>query len=54
MEQNIGTWQRVGSVAGGLALMYVGARRPRVAKVIQATGVGLVLRGLAGYCPAPL
>ena len=51
MEQNIGTWQRVGSVAGGLALLYMGARRPRVAAVTRATGVGLVLRGMAGYCP---
>ena len=51
MEQNIGTWQRVGSVAGGLALMYVGARRPRLAAFTRATGVGLVLRGVSGYCP---
>ena len=51
MEQNIGTWQRVGSVAGGLALLYWGARRPRVAALTRATGVGLVLRGVGGYCP---
>jgi uncharacterized membrane protein len=51
VEQNIGTWQRVGSVAGGLALLYMGARRPRVAAMTRATGVGLVLRGMAGYCP---
>lgn len=51
MEQNIGTWQRVGSVAGGLTLLYAGARRPRVAALTRAAGVGLVLRGLAGYCP---
>ncbi len=51
MQQNIGTLQRVGSVAGGLALLYMGARRPRVAAMTRATGVGLVLRGMAGYCP---
>jgi uncharacterized membrane protein len=51
VEQNIGAWQRVGSVAGGLALLYFGARRPRVAALTRATGVGLVLRGVAGYCP---
>ncbi len=51
VEQNIGTWQRIGSVAGGLALLYMGARRPRVAALTRATGVGLVLRGMAGYCP---
>lgn len=51
VEQNIGTWQRVGSVAGGLALLYFGARRPRVSALTRTTGVGLVLRGLAGYCP---
>ena len=51
MQQNIGTWQRVGSIASGLALLYVGARRPRMAAMTRATGVGLVLRGMAGYCP---
>lgn len=51
VEQNIGTWQRVGSIAGGLALLYAGARRPRVAALTRTAGVGLVLRGLAGYCP---
>jgi len=51
VEQNIGRWQRFGSVAGGLALLYVGARRPRVAALTRATGIGLVLRGMAGYCP---
>ena len=51
MQQNIGTWQRVGSIASGLALLYVGARRPRIGAMTRATGVGLVLRGMAGYCP---
>ena len=51
MQQNIGTWQRVGSIASGLVLLYVGARRPRMAAMTRATGVGLVLRGMAGYCP---
>lgn len=51
MEQNIGTWQRVGSVAGGLALLFVGARRPRLGALTKTTGVGLVLRGMSGYCP---
>jgi len=51
VQQNIGTWQRVGSIASGLVLLYVGARRPRMAAMTRATGVGLVLRGMAGYCP---
>jgi uncharacterized membrane protein len=51
VQQNIGTWQRVGSVAGGLALLYVGARRPRVDALTRAAGVGLILRGVSGYCP---
>lgn len=51
MEQNIGKWQRIGSVAGGLALLYAGARRPKVAAVTRATAIGLVARGMSGYCP---
>ena len=51
MERNLGTLQRVGSVAGGLALLYVGARRPRLNALTKATGVGLVMRGVSGYCP---
>lgn len=51
MERNIGTWQRVGSIAGGLALLYAGAKRPRVNALTKATGVGLVMRGISGYCP---
>jgi uncharacterized membrane protein len=51
VEANIGTWQRVGSVAGGLALLYAGNRRPRWKAMTQTTGVGLVMRGVSGFCP---
>ena len=51
MRANISTWQRVGSVAGGLTLLYAGSRRPRLKALTQTTGVGLVLRGVSGYCP---
>ena len=51
MEQNIGTWQRVGSVAGGLALMYAGGRQRAMGGVSRAAGVGLLMRGVSGYCP---
>ena len=51
MEQNIGTWQRVGSVAGGLALMYAGGRQRAMGGVSRAAGVGLLMRGVSGFCP---
>ena len=51
MEQNIGTWQRVGSVAGGGAAVR-GARRPRVAAMTRATGVGLVLPAWPATVPS--
>ncbi len=50
VEQNIGTWQRVGSVAGGLALLYAG-RRSAMRGLTRAAGVGLLMRGVSGYCP---
>lgn len=51
LERNIRTWQRVGSVAGGLALLYAGGRRPAMRGVARIAGVGLLARGLSGYCP---
>lgn len=52
LERNIGTWQRFGSVAGGLALLYAGGRRPAVrGGLARAAGVGLLARGVSGYCP---
>lgn len=51
LDRNIGTWQRVGSVAGGLALLYAGGQRPATRGIARVAGVGLLARGLSGYCP---
>ncbi|HEX7086506.1 MAG TPA: SRPBCC family protein [Vicinamibacterales bacterium] len=51
LARNIGTWQRVGSVAGGLALLYAGGQRPATRGIARVAGVGLLARGLSGYCP---
>jgi uncharacterized membrane protein len=62
---NVGTVERIGSVAAGAALLYfVGARRRHVpasrlgrwtrrqlVRVARQTGIGLTVRGLVGYCP---
>jgi uncharacterized membrane protein len=52
---NVGTIERVGSVSVGLALLYFASRRRRSrhrgGRLIEQAGVGLVVRGLVGYCP---
>ena len=51
MVANIGKWQRIGSVAGGLGLLYAANRRPRWRAATRSAGLGLVMRGVSGYCP---
>ena len=51
MRTNLGTWERIGSVAAGAGLLYVAARRPAWRRASQAVGAGLVVRGMAGACP---
>jgi uncharacterized membrane protein len=54
MERNIGSVERVLSVAAGAAMMAYAigrSQRTRPAPAALATGAGLIGRGLAGYCP---
>jgi uncharacterized membrane protein len=52
---NVGTVERIGSVSAGVALIYLANRRRRrsrsLARLMEQTGMGLVVRGLVGYCP---
>lgn len=50
MHRNVSNWERVASIAAGAALLYVGTRR-RQNRLATSTGVGLVARGVSGYCP---
>lgn len=50
MHRNVSVWERVASIAAGAALLYIGTRGRR-SGVATSTGVGLVGRGLTGYCP---
>jgi uncharacterized membrane protein len=51
MTRNVSDWERVASVAAGVALVYLGMRQRRANQLATSTGVGLVARGLTGYCP---
>jgi uncharacterized membrane protein len=49
---NIGTWERMASLAAGMGVLALGARRGgRVGGAFSTAGVALVARGLTGYCP---
>ena len=49
---NIGTWERVASLAAGVGALALGVRRGgRVGRVFGTAGASLVARGLTGYCP---
>lgn len=51
MRQNVSDWERVVSIAAGAALVYLGTRPGRRQPVAASSGVGLMARGLSGYCP---
>lgn len=49
---NVGRMERAASVLGGAALVAFGlSRRSRGGLGTAATGAGIMLRGLTGYCP---
>ena len=49
---NIGTWERMASLAAGVGVLTLGARRGgHVGRMFTTAGAGLVARGLTGYCP---
>ena len=51
MTRNVSDWERVASVAAGAALLYFGSRQGRRNGLATSTGVGLMARGVTGYCP---
>jgi len=51
MRQNVRNWERVASIAAGLALVAVAAASKRGRRSARAAGLGLVARGLTGVCP---
>jgi uncharacterized membrane protein len=48
---NVGTWERIGSVAAGAGLVYLASRRSPSSRALRAAGAGLMVRGFSGYCP---
>jgi uncharacterized membrane protein len=48
---NVSDWERVASVAAGAALLWLGERQRPQNRLASSTGVGLLARGLSGYCP---
>src|SRR5687767_8458104 len=49
---NIGTWERMASLAAGVGMLALGARRGGyVGRIVSTAGAGLAARGISGYCP---
>lgn len=51
MTRNVSDWERVASVAAGAALLYLATRQRPANRLATSTGLGLVARGIGGYCP---
>ena len=52
MRQNVRDWERVASIAAGLALFGIALASKRRSRVSTgAAGLGLVARGVTGLCP---
>jgi len=51
VNTNLGRWERIGSVAAGVGLLYVATRRASLRLGTQTLGAGLLARGLTGHCP---
>jgi uncharacterized membrane protein len=51
MTENLATWERGISIGAGASLVWLGSRRANGRAALVATGLGLVARGLSGYCP---
>ncbi len=52
-DQNVHGWERAASLAGGLLLLGLGARRGGASGLLQAAAGALVLlRGISGRCEA--
>ncbi|WP_295478333.1 DUF2892 domain-containing protein [uncultured Pseudomonas sp.] len=52
-EQNVQGWERITSLAGGVALMGKGVRRGGLLGLVQlALGGAILARGITGHCSA--
>jgi uncharacterized membrane protein len=51
MRKNITDWERLISVAAAAGLLAYAARRSGGRSSMMAAGVGLLARGVSGYCP---
>jgi uncharacterized membrane protein len=51
MTRNVSDWERVASVAAGATLVYLATRQRPANRLVTSTGLGLVARGIGGYCP---
>ena len=51
MQRNVNNWERVASIAAGAALLALAMRSRRWRSMAASTGVGLVARGVGGWCP---
>jgi uncharacterized membrane protein len=51
MRRNVNNWERVASLVFGAGLVALGMRSRRWRGIATSSGVGLIGRGLTGYCP---
>lgn len=51
MTRNVSEWGRVASVAAGAAVLYLASRQRPANRLATSTGLGLIARGVGGYCP---
>jgi uncharacterized membrane protein len=51
LSRNVNDWERVASIAAGVALVALAVKKPRWRAMAASTGAGLIARGAGGYCP---
>lgn len=51
MTRNVRNWERVASVVAGVGLLYWASRQRPSNRLVSSTGLGLLARGVGGYCP---
>ena len=51
MHQNVKNWERLASIAAGLAMVGMAFASKRRSRVSTAAGLSLVARGVTGLCP---
>jgi uncharacterized membrane protein len=50
VRTNLGSWERIGSVAAGAGLLYLATQRSELRRTQQLLGAGLLARGVTGMC----